>query len=80
MSSIPRPPPPSDDELMYFCPLTITVVELVVMTIANFPQYGYGQMTKKPLRLYTIQGVHGRNSDNTLIEELLGWQPRVAIQ
>ena len=25
------------------------------------------------------QGVHGRNSDNTLIQEQLGWQPGIAL-
>ena len=25
------------------------------------------------------QGVHGRNSDNTLIQERLGWQPSISL-
>ena len=26
------------------------------------------------------QGVRGRNSDNTLVQELLGWQPSIRLE
>ena len=46
------------------------------------PQSRPLKAAQKMARVYWIaplQGVHGRNSDNTLIQELLGWQPSIAL-
>ena len=56
----------------------VTINELVdlVVDVAGFGHTKPGKChdTSKP------QGVHGRNSDNTLIRKLLGWEPRTSLR
>ena len=39
-----------------------------------------GVKLKRPYKLDAPKGVSGRNSDNTLIKEQLGWAPSIALR
>ena len=53
----------------------ITVNELVDMVAA-----AAGKEVRRRHNLAAPQGVRGRNSDNTRLREVLGWEPQVSLE
>jgi hypothetical protein len=53
----------------------ITVNQLVDMVAA-----AAGKTIKRTHNLTAPQGVRGRNSDNTKLRQVLGWEPRISLE
>jgi nucleoside-diphosphate-sugar epimerase len=53
----------------------ISINELVDMVAA-----AAGKRIRKRYDLSAPQGVRGRNSDNTRLREVLGWEPQVSLE
>jgi nucleoside-diphosphate-sugar epimerase len=62
-------------------PLNLGSDELVsINTLVDLVEQIAGIRLERHYRLDAPQGVRGRNSDNTLIRQVLGWAPSVALQ
>lgn len=72
------------DKLMassYCDPLNLGRSELVTINqLLDIVEKIAGVELKRNYNLDAPQGVRGRNSDNTLIKEVLGWEPEVNLQ
>lgn len=62
-------------------PLNIGSTELVTINeLVELVASIAGKRIRKQYDLTKPQGVRGRNSDNTLIQEVLGWQPQTSLR
>jgi len=62
-------------------PLNIGSDELVTINeLADIAMALAGKSLKKEYELDKPQGVRGRNSDNTLIKQVLGWAPSISLR
>jgi nucleoside-diphosphate-sugar epimerase len=62
-------------------PLNIGSSELVTIDqLVDIVEEIAGIQVERSYRTDAPQGVRGRNSDNTLIQELLGWEPSVSLR
>ena len=62
-------------------PINIGSSELVsINRLVDIVEEIAGIKVQRHYQLDAPKGVRGRNSDNTLIEELLGWQPSIALR
>ncbi len=62
-------------------PLNIGSDELVTINeLTDIAQQAAGKSLARNHQLDKPQGVRGRNSDNTLIKEVLGWSPRTSLR
>jgi nucleoside-diphosphate-sugar epimerase len=62
-------------------PLNVGSEELVsVDELVDLVEDIAGVKLKRRYRLDAPQGVRGRNSDNTLIRERLGWEPSITLR
>ena len=65
----------------YKKPLNIGSDELVTINeLADIAMALAGKSLKKEYELDKPQGVRGRNSDNTLIKQVLGWAPSISLR
>ncbi len=65
----------------YSDPLNLGRSELVsINQLADIVQEIAGVEVKRRYNLSAPQGVRGRNSDNTLIREVLGWEPQIDLR
>ncbi len=54
-----------------------------IITINDLAKLVIGISGKRDIRLRHVpgpQGVRGRNSDNTRLREVLGWEPRISLE
>lgn len=72
------------DKLMrstYSDPLNLGRSELVsINQLADIVQDIAGVQVRRRYNLAAPQGVRGRNSDNTLIRQVLGWEPEISLR
>jgi GDP-D-mannose 3', 5'-epimerase len=62
-------------------PLNIGSAQLVTINkLVSIVEEIAGIRLRRRYNLDAPQGVRGRNSDNTLIEEYLGWQPEISLE
>lgn len=62
-------------------PLNLGSSELVTINqLVNIAEEIGGVKLKRTYNLDAPQGVRGRNSDNTLIKEVLGWEPSISLR
>jgi GDP-D-mannose 3', 5'-epimerase len=62
-------------------PLNIGSAQLVTINeLVSIVEDVAGIKLRRRYNLDAPQGVRGRNSDNTLIEETLGWQPEISLE
>jgi GDP-D-mannose 3',5'-epimerase len=62
-------------------PLNVGSAQLVTInTLVSIVEEIAGVRLRRRYKLDAPQGVRGRNSDNTLIEQYLGWQPGISLE
>jgi nucleoside-diphosphate-sugar epimerase len=62
-------------------PLNLGSDELVTINqLVDIVEDIAGMKLKRRYNLHAPKGVRGRNSDNTLIQKRLGWQPSIALR
>jgi nucleoside-diphosphate-sugar epimerase len=62
-------------------PINIGSSELVsINQLVDIVEDIAGITVKRDYKLDAPKGVRGRNSDNALIQEVLGWQPSIALR
>ena len=62
-------------------PLTLGSSELVTINqLVTIAEDIAGVRLKRTYNLSAPKGVNGRNSDNTLIRQSLGWEPRTSLR
>jgi GDP-D-mannose 3', 5'-epimerase len=62
-------------------PLNVGSAQLVTINkLVSIVEEIAGVRLRRRYRLDAPQGVRGRNSDNTLIEQYLGWQPEISLE
>ncbi len=52
---------------------------VTINQLVDYAAEAAGKQIKKSYDKTKPQGVRGRNSDNTLIEQVLGWRPRISL-
>jgi nucleoside-diphosphate-sugar epimerase len=63
------------------CPLNVGSSELVTINgLVDIVEEIAGIRLKRHYNLSAPKGVNGRNSDNTRIQEMLGWEPSISLR
>ena len=64
--------------------IKLALLHVIVITVSNalvsIPVEIAGIKLKRNYNLEAPQGVRGRNSDNTMIKEVLGWAPSISLE
>ena len=62
-------------------PLNVGSAQLVTINeLVSIVEEIAGLQLRRRYQLDAPQGVRGRNSDNTLIKERLGWEPEISLE
>ena len=61
-------------------PIGNQLVQLTINELADIAMDIAGKKLEKEYQLDKPQGVRGRNSDNTLVKEILGWVPSTSLR
>jgi nucleoside-diphosphate-sugar epimerase len=62
-------------------PINLGSSEMVTINqLVDIAENIAGIKLKRNYNLKAPKGVNGRNSDNTLIQKLLGWEPSIALK
>ena len=62
-------------------PINLGSSELVsINTLVSMAEEIGGVKLKREYQLDAPQGVAGRNSDNTMIQQILGWEPQTPLR